>query len=115
MKSIDLADIFNTGSNITVDFIGNIAGGGTVSQSFTTDSALGLETFNFTNFTNLASVQWTPTAGPNQWIEFDNININGSSATAVPEPFTVLGTLFGAGSSIALKRKLAKRDKQDIG
>jgi hypothetical protein len=47
----------------------------------------------------------------------NNINVNAASATAVPEPFTVLGTIFGAGYGVALKRKLSKAqaDKQDIG
>jgi hypothetical protein len=111
-SSIDLTDIYNQFDNITVDFTGNLSGGGTVFQSFTTNSSQGLETFNFTNFTNLDSVTWTPTE--NRLIQFDNINVNGSS-TAVPEPFTVLGTLLGAGSSVALKRRLSKQDKQDIG
>jgi Domain of unknown function (DUF4082) len=31
--------------------------------------------------------------------------------TTVPEPFTILGTIFGAGSGVALKRKLSK-DRQ---
>ncbi len=47
----------------------------------------------------------------------DNHSFGGSAvATTVPEPFTVLGTIFGVGSSVALKRKLAKAqaDKQDI-
>ncbi len=115
LSSIDLADIYNNGTNVNVDFIGNLVGGGTVTQSFTTDSVAGLETFTFnSSFTNLASVQWTPTIGV-QYIQFDNININGGGSTAVPEPFTVLGTLIGAGSSVALKRRLAKQDKQDIG
>ena len=35
-----------------------------------------------------------------------------STPTAVPEPFTILGTLFVAGYGVALKRKLAKA-KQD--
>jgi hypothetical protein len=117
LSSSDLADLYNSGDNITVDFTGNLAGGGTVFQSFTTNSSQGLETFNFNNFTNLASATWTPTttaAAGNGYIQLDNINVNGSS-TAVPEPFTVLGTLLGAGSSVVLKRKLAKQDKQDIG
>jgi hypothetical protein len=64
----------------------------------------GLQTFTFSNFTNLASVDWTVSTG--NWVQFDNINV--SAATSVPEPFTVLGTIFGAGYGVALKRKLAK-------
>jgi hypothetical protein len=58
----------------------------------------------FTDFTDLVRVDLRQSGG---YIQFDNINVSASS-TSVPEPFTVLGTLFGVGSSIALKRKLAK-------
>jgi hypothetical protein len=112
LASIELADVPNQGFNIPVNFVGNLIGGGTVSQSFTTDSTPGLETFNFSGFTNLASVTLIPTApGGAANIQFDNINVTAASSTAVPEPFTILGTLVGAGGSVALKRKLARRNK----
>jgi hypothetical protein len=117
LSSIDLTHLFDFGNNtpMTVTFNGTVAGGGTVTQSFTTDSVLNtLETFNFTNFTNLVSVDWIQN---NPFHQFDNINVTPTaSATAVPEPFTVLGTIFGAGYGVALKRKLAKAklDKEDI-
>jgi len=91
-----------------------VSGGGTVTQSFRTDAVLStLKTINFTNFTNLVSVDWDQSIPFHQ---FDNINVTPTaSATSVPEPFTVLGTIFGAGYGVALKRKLAKdRDKADI-
>jgi hypothetical protein len=55
-------------------------------------------------------------------VQFDNINVTPTPivvtppATDVPEPLTILGTLFGAGYSVALKRKLAtsQQDKTDI-
>jgi hypothetical protein len=59
---------------------------------------------------------------PTTWNNFDNLyvgtaitNVN-PTATDVPEPFTVLGTIFGAGYGVTLKRKLAKKqqDKTDI-
>lgn len=111
LSSIDLTSL-NGNNFVPVTFTGTRADTTTVSQTFTTDALLNtLETFNFTNFTNLASVDWTQ-ASP--FHQFDNINV--SSSTAVPEPFTVLGTIFGAGYGVALKRKLAKAqaDKQDI-
>jgi hypothetical protein len=112
LSSIDLADLFDAGDPTTINFTGNIAGGGTVSQSFTTDSLKGLKTFTFSNFTNLASVDWTVAS----YMQFDNINVSAAGTTAVPEPFTVLGTIFGAGYGVALKRKLAKakQAKEDI-
>jgi hypothetical protein len=48
---------------------------------------------------------------------FDNLYVGtASAATAVPEPFTILGTIFGAGYGVVLKRKLTKsqQDKTDI-
>jgi hypothetical protein len=52
------------------------------------------------------------------WESFDNLYVGTASAaaTAVPEPFTILGTIFGAGYGVSLKRKLAKnqQDKTDV-
>jgi hypothetical protein len=75
-----------------------------------------LENFTFANFTDLVSVDWVGTS-LNNVLQFDNINVASTvSATSVPEPFTVLGTIFGAGYGVALKRKFAKaqQDKEDI-
>ena len=108
LSSIDLASFSNTSTSTPVTFTGLKADTTTISQTFTT-SAIGLTNFNFTNFTNLVSVDWTQVSPFHQ---FDNINVSAASATAVPEPFTVLGTIFGAGYGVALKRKLAKA-KQD--
>jgi hypothetical protein len=55
--------------------------------------------------------------GATSWDSFDNLYVGASNApAAVPEPFTILGTLFGAGYGVALKRKLtkSKQDKTDI-
>ncbi len=104
LSSIDLANIFNDATSTPVTFTGLTANNTNVSQTFTT-SAPGLTTFNFnSSFTNLVSVDWVQATPFHQ---FDNINVSAAS-TAVPEPFTVLGTIFGVGSGVALKRKLAK-------
>jgi hypothetical protein len=73
-------------------------------------------------FTNLISVnQNLGSTFPLPPVQFDNINVTPTPivtapATDVPEPLTILGTLFGAGYSVALKRKLAtsQQDKTDI-
>ncbi|WP_310430184.1 PEP-CTERM sorting domain-containing protein [Chamaesiphon sp. VAR_48_metabat_135_sub] len=116
LSSIDLTSL-NENQSVPVTFTGTKFDNSTVTQTFTTDSVLStLETFNFANFTNLVSVSWVN----DSLHQFDNICINGgcpaANATNVPEPFTVLGTLFGAGYGVALKRKLAKakQDKEDI-
>jgi hypothetical protein len=110
LSSIDLANLFSN-APIFVTFRGLRANTTTIAQTFTS-STVGLTRFNFSNFTDLVSVDWTQTGST----QFDNINVSAASATAVPEPLTVLGTLFSAGYGVALKRKLAKAqaDKQDI-
>lgn len=117
LTSIDIADFGNRGwpQADTVNFVGTLFGGGTVTDSFTVDTNIGVETFTLnSNFTNLVSVQWTP-VGTLAAIQFDNINVTGVAATAVPEPFTVLGTITAAGFAAVFKRKLAKQqDNKDI-
>ena len=113
LLSIDLTSL-TTNQTVAVSFTGTRSDNSTIAQSFTTDARLStLETFSFTNFTNLVSVDWTQ---DDPFHQFDNINVSAASATAVPEPFTILGTLFGAGYGVALKRKLAKAqaDKRSI-
>jgi hypothetical protein len=114
LTSIDIGNAYNYGDSNTINFTGLRADNITVSQSFTTDSLPGLQTVVFSNFTNLVSANWTTQD------QFDNIctdgNCSNASSTDVPEPFTVLGTIFGAGYGVALKRKLAKaqQEKEDI-
>jgi hypothetical protein len=75
LVSIDL-DTLQTNLPVSVTFTGSLAGGGLVSQSFTTDSAAGttFETFNFgTNFSNVIQVDWTQIS---PFHKFDNIVVN---------------------------------------
>jgi hypothetical protein len=81
---------------------------------------------NINVFTDIDLVVITNSRGNTNFYQFDNINVSSPNdvvsipapqpSTAVPEPFSVLGTLFGAGYGVALKRKLAKAklDKEDI-
>jgi len=113
LSSIDLTSL-DGNQTVAVSFTGRRSDNSTIAQFFTTDAILStLETFSFTNFTNLVSVDWTQ---DRPFHQFDNINVSAVNATAVPEPFTILGTLFGAGSGVTLKRKLAKAqaDKRSI-
>ncbi|AFY94926.1 hypothetical protein Cha6605_3964 [Chamaesiphon minutus PCC 6605] len=118
LSSIDLARLINpndtnASSSTSVTFTGTRADTTIVSQDFVINAS-GLTTFNFnSSFTNLVAVGWVQALPFHQ---FDNINVSAASTTAVPEPFTVLGTIFGVGSGVALKRKLAKAqaDKEDI-
>lgn len=97
LAAINLASL-NGSVPVEVTFLGTIASGGSVSQTFTVDgSAFVQETFNFTGFSNLSKVEWTQSAPYHQ---FDNVVVN-----VVPEPDTWL--LVGTGIGIAiLFRKL---------
>ena len=95
LTSIDLDWL--VGNVVTVTFTGFLNGGGTVQQQFTTDGANGLETFNFTGFTNLTKVEWLQEFGFHQ---YDNINVS-----VVPEPATVIALMAGLGLLVARRRK----------
>jgi hypothetical protein len=88
--SIDLDSLPN-GKAATVTFIGDLFGGGTVAQSFTTDAAVpGLQTFTLApSFQNLVALRWRQ-ADQNAFDHsFDNIRLS------VPEPTTI--ALVGIG------------------
>jgi hypothetical protein len=90
---------------------------GTVSQtinSATLTSFVGFISSGSFSSISIAAVQ--PTSGF-LWPTVNNLYVgSAASSTAVPEPFTILGTLFGAGYGVTLKRKLVKgqQDKTDI-
>jgi hypothetical protein len=116
VSSIDLANVQSNGILQSVTFSGLKANNiNTVTQSFTSDGTKNLQTLNFSGFTDLVSLSWYFPLF--EALQFDNINVTPTaSATTVPEPFTVLGTIFGAGYGVSLKRKLAKskQDKEEI-
>ena len=74
----------NLDNSDTLTFIGNIFGGGTVSQIITPDKIFNIQNVNFSGFTNLASVVFTIDSG--EALQFDNIVIRTAE---VPEPSTL--------------------------
>jgi hypothetical protein len=104
LSSIDLTNALGDNVPVTVSFTGTRADSSTVAQSFTTDNVVRtLETFNFTNFTNLVRVDW---AQGSVFHQFDNINVSAAATTAVPEPFTIIGTLVGGTAAFRMRKKL---------
>lgn len=102
LDSIDM-DSLNGGYQVTVNFIGTLLNGSTVSTSFRTNAANNLQTFDFgTSFDNVTSVAWTQ-ASP--YHSFDNIVVN---AAQVPEPGTVAMLGLGLLGVFASRRKSEK-------
>jgi hypothetical protein len=89
LTSIDFAEV-DMGM-ATVNFTGNLSGGGTVTQSFILDGIFttgsGLQTFLFRGFNNVTSVVWN-TESP--FHQFDNIEVE-------PVPLPAAAWLFLSG------------------
>jgi len=90
VSSIDVSETCLTCGPQIVNFVGNIVGGGTVTQSFTMDNVSGRQTVAFSGFGNITSLNWF--YGNNSRAQVDNI-VTG--AAMVPEPTTCL--LLGSG------------------
>jgi hypothetical protein len=106
LVSIDLARLFPFDPAPTVTFTGTQVGGGTVSESFTVTTPVGVrqfQTFDFTGFTNLIAVTWGQPAPPDGANQFTDILIQTG---AVPEPSALI--LLALGLPLALAWKLHK-------
>lgn len=91
LDSIELADLFSLGSGpYDVTFLGHLAGGGTVSQTFSINTGSAFSPHSFSGFSHLASVTWQQ--GLMRLHQFDNIVV-----TSVPEPGTYAMLLAGLG------------------
>ncbi len=109
LNSVDFANLFlqsRISGSTPITFTGSLAGGGTVTQTFTHGANDNLETATFgSDFTNLISVNIPQSGIPSQ---FDNFVLNSPVAAATPEPGSV-ALLVGMGvSGIAVLRRRRK-------
>lgn len=99
-------------------FFGDIAGGGTVSQTFTMNNMfLSLETFVFSGFQNVETVTWyqgtgfTPPGPPGPGEipthQFDNVVLDVPEVSPVPEPSSM--AIFGGLAVLCAARQALKR------
>lgn len=86
--SVDLADVFNSGTSDTIKFTFIHESGIESIRSVTTDWIIGQQTFIF-NEREISSVKWVTTSGTDHWNQFDNIQTS-IVAISVPEPSTLL-------------------------
>ena len=113
LTGIDLskANTFSTTSAQSVEVIGNLLGGGTVSVTFALPPAFSFTTFAFdSSWTNLSSVVLNGVGAgccgpvPGNYYAIDNIVVD---VAAVPEPATL--SLLGLGSAFIFGRRRCNR------
>jgi hypothetical protein len=115
LKSIDLARNFPFDPAPTVTFTGTKVGGGTVVESFTVTTPVGVrsfQTFDFTGFTDVVFVSWGQPVLADGLHQFTDIVI-GQSAAAVPEPSTITLLSIGAIGMIGYARRKRRSDLAD--
>jgi hypothetical protein len=99
--SVDIADLFDDGSVVSIDFTSSTGG----SQTITTDSLAGLQTFTLNS--GFQGVQWVEFVETSGRAQFDNF--------VVPEPSTyAMLSLVGLIGTIAIYRRKKLTDKQVV-
>ncbi len=110
LLSIDLASVYTAsqlGAAGSVLFTGDLFGGGTVTQTLTWAAPSGSPT----NQTNLLNSNWNNLVDvyfsqPLPYFQFDNVVLDGTASSTVPEPATMTLLATGlAGMAAARRRK----------
>jgi hypothetical protein len=109
LLSIDFGDVYNQPFNVqTIQIVGTRADQSTVTETVTTDALAGLESFLFTDLTDLVSVAWTPiSATTNAFLQFDNVVVDEISVP-VPEPMTLTLLVGGLAALAGLRRRRSR-------
>ena len=91
-----------------VTFFGHLAGGGTVTQTFTVDNFLTPKTFTFAGFTDLASVNWFqgPGGRDGPTHQFDNLAV-----AIVPGPSGLLLFVIGFSGLLWVRGRAGGHDR----
>jgi hypothetical protein len=112
MVSIDLARNFAFDPAPTVTFTGVKNGGGTVTETFTVTTPVGVsafQTFFFQDFTDVVSVSWGQPQLANGLHQFANIDVLPTS-TATPEPTAWILSLTGLVGIVVTRMRTRSRE-----
>jgi hypothetical protein len=120
LNSIDLAPVIAGGSGtFTVTFTGTHPDSSTVSQTFTVNDGTppGLQTFDFSGFSNLTNVTFTQGTNGGFFAEqetayqFDNVSVANGSVSTTPEPelFPILSVVSLGLVAFSIKRAIRAR------
>ena len=105
ISSLDAA-VYWTGASGSIDVIGNLNGGGTVSTTLSVGTAW--QSFALVGFNNLDSVVFRDTVS-GAFLDAPGIGIDNINTAPIPEPETYALMIGGLGALALARRRAAKR------